>query len=96
MTSESSNVNPTTSLDSLSSPVKLRAEARPTSYKLSIEAKGFDYSFEFDTEALTLAPLIGNTFTGMMFGVYAFGKGEPVLDPADFTGLGSDYTGKLD
>lgn len=36
-------------------------------------------------EDLTVTPPVGGAFTGMMFGVYAFGKGEPVLDPADFT-----------
>lgn len=35
-------------------------------------------------EDLTVAPPVGGSFTGVMFGVYAFGKGEPVLDPADF------------
>jgi hypothetical protein len=36
-------------------------------------------------ELLTRGPPTGNCFTGMMFGVYAFGNWEPCLDPADFT-----------
>lgn len=38
-------------------------------------------------EDLVVAPPVGGAFTGVMFGVYAFGKGEPVLDPADFTSI---------
>ncbi|PSR87392.1 beta-xylosidase [Coniella lustricola] len=38
-------------------------------------------------EELTLAPPLGGAFTGVMYGVYAFGKGEPVLDPADFSDI---------
>lgn len=38
-------------------------------------------------EDLTVAPPVGAAFTGVMFGVYAFGKGEPVLDAADFGGI---------
>lgn len=36
---------------------------------------------------LTIAPPIGGSFTGVMFGVYSFGANEPVLDPADFSNL---------
>ena len=36
-------------------------------------------------QLLTRSPPIGNCFSGMMFGVYAFGNWEPCLDPADFT-----------
>lgn len=36
---------------------------------------------------LTIIPPVGGAFTGTMFGIYAFGNGEPVLDPADFTDI---------
>lgn len=35
-------------------------------------------------EDLTVLPPVGGAFAGVMFGVYAFGNGGPVLDPADF------------
>lgn len=34
---------------------------------------------------LTAVPAQGAPFAGVLFGVYSFGSGEPVLDPADFT-----------
>lgn len=42
------------------------------------------HEFEVPAKDLTFYPPIGGAFTGAMFGVYSFGKGEPVLDPADF------------
>lgn len=36
------------------------------------------------TADLTTTPVHGGAFAGVMFGVYSFGNGEPVLDPADF------------
>lgn len=36
---------------------------------------------------LTVSPPVGAPFTGVMFGVFASGAGEPVLDPADFTDI---------
>ncbi|KAF3762225.1 family 43 glycoside hydrolase [Cryphonectria parasitica EP155] len=35
-------------------------------------------------DALTVMPPVGGAFTGVLFGLYSFGRGEPVLDPADF------------
>jgi hypothetical protein len=35
-------------------------------------------------KAATKAPPIGACFTGMMFGLYAFGERHRVLSPADF------------
>jgi hypothetical protein len=29
-------------------------------------------------------PPVGGCFTGVMFGIYSFGRNQPVLDPADF------------
>ncbi|KAJ9133012.1 Non-reducing end alpha-L-arabinofuranosidase BoGH43B [Pleurostoma richardsiae] len=42
---------------------------------------------ECKAEDLTVMPPVGGAFTGAMFGVYACGRGEPVLDPADFSDL---------
>jgi hypothetical protein len=36
---------------------------------------------------LAVSPLVGGAFTGTMFGLYAFGNGEPCLDPADFSNV---------
>lgn len=38
-------------------------------------------------EDLTILPPVGGAFAGVMYGIYAFGRGEPVLDPADFTAI---------
>jgi hypothetical protein len=64
---------------------------------LDIEAKGDGYYFSVSTQkdydyvvasiscpALTRSLTAGTTFTGMMFGLYAFADGEPCSDPADF------------
>jgi hypothetical protein len=33
---------------------------------------------------LTHLPPVGAAFAGVLYGIYSEGKGEPVLDPADF------------
>lgn len=66
--------------------------------KLTLACEGSVYTMSFDrgdgggqmqvscsAEDLAIMPPVGGAFTGVMFGVYAFGRGEPVLDPADFT-----------
>lgn len=72
-----------------STQIQFTIEARPVYYSLSaIETE----SGRKDTigtllapvEKLTVAPPVGGCFTGVMFGVYSFGRGQPVLDPADF------------
>lgn len=68
--------------------------------KLTLVCEGSTYTLSFDqgqegnqtlvscsAEDLTIMPPVGGAFTGVMFGVYAFGRGEPVLNPADFTGI---------
>lgn len=72
--------------------------ARPV--KLTLFCEGSQYTLSFDhgqggnqthvscsAEDLTIMPPVGGAFTGVMFGVYAFGRGEPVLDPADFSDI---------
>lgn len=44
-------------------------------------------SFTFTSEELAITPPVGMSFTGAMFGVYAFGNWEPVLEPADFSDI---------
>jgi len=53
-------------------------------YNLKIWAGKLYHSSFVAAEDLTVAPPVGGTFAGVMYGVYSFGKGEPVLDPADF------------
>ena len=64
--------------------VGLWVEADDTYYQLFIKCGGCSYNFAVDVEALTIMPPVGGAFTGVMYGIYSFGKGEPVLDPADF------------
>ncbi|ORY54556.1 glycosyl hydrolase [Pseudomassariella vexata] len=65
---------------------ELHIETQPTGYKLSLRANdGVKLEVEFPASNLTVMPPVGGAFTGVMFGLYSFGKGEPVLDPADFS-----------
>lgn len=69
--------------------VILEVECYATEYKLLFHTGKQDEKkvVEFEASKLTVMPPIGGAFTGAMYGVYAFGKGEPVLDPADFTNI---------
>lgn len=69
------------------SEIELCAEACNDFYKLYLKHKDGVESFIFMSKALAVMPTVGASFTGTMFGVYAFGNGEPVLDPADFSRL---------
>lgn len=86
----------TTSLDISDS----MATAPTVPVKFTLVCEGSTYTLGFDqgqggrqthvscsAEDLTIMPPVGGAFTGVMFGVYVFGQGEPVLDPADFTGI---------
>lgn len=68
--------------------------------KLTLVCEGRTYTLGFDqgpgggqtcvscsAEDMTILPPVGAVFSGVMFGVYSFGRGEPVLDPADFTNI---------
>lgn len=61
--------------------------ATPTSYELSISVGDNSVPVKVLAKELTVAPPVGGAFTGVMFGVYSFGRGEPVLDPADFVAI---------
>ncbi|KAI0434976.1 glycoside hydrolase family 43 protein [Xylaria sp. FL1042] len=64
--------------------IQLRIDAHPTEYSLSFKFKSYGSTFRIKARDLTIMPPIGGVFCGAMFGVYSFGRGEPVLDPADF------------
>jgi hypothetical protein len=67
-----------------------------TRYTLSYsedEKDGFKPLAQVQSQLLTRSPPIGGAFTGVMFGVYSFGKMEPVLDPADFSMISLETTG---
>ncbi|KAI1292726.1 glycoside hydrolase family 43 protein [Xylaria venustula] len=66
---------------------QLKIEADPTGYTLSFRFQNYSSSFRVKARDLTIAPPVGGVFCGAMFGVYSFGRGEPVLDPADFFDL---------
>lgn len=70
-------------------PVKLILVCEDNTYRLSFEQGqgGSQTHVSCSAEDLTIMPPVGGAFTGVMFGVYAFGRGEPVLDPADFTNI---------
>jgi len=61
-------------------------------YTISIADPGkhrYDLQEKVPLSTLITSPPVGGAFTGMMFGLYAFGNnnGEPCLDPADYSGI---------
>ncbi|KAI1282832.1 glycoside hydrolase family 43 protein [Xylaria sp. FL0933] len=64
--------------------IQLRISARQTEYSLSFQVPTHGLHFHVKSRDLTIMPPVGGVFCGAMFGVYSFGRGEPVLDPADF------------
>ncbi|KAL0934676.1 Non-reducing end alpha-L-arabinofuranosidase BoGH43B 2 [Colletotrichum truncatum] len=71
----------------LDQPVQLAITAYPTSYEMHLSVGGVQEKVSFASEALTVLPPVGGAFCGVMFGVYSFGRSEPVLDPTDFTDI---------
>jgi hypothetical protein len=65
----------------------LQITATPTGYTLSLADADVEESFQVVAKDLTVMPPVGGAFCGTMFGIYSFGKWEPVLDPADFSGI---------
>ncbi|KAF4343499.1 xylosidase arabinosidase [Fusarium beomiforme] len=71
--------------------VEFSIRAYPTKYELFLKAGGKDSEvFTVDASALTVAPPHGGCFTGTMFGIYSYGKNQPVLDPADFSDISTE------
>lgn len=66
-------------------PVELALRCQDGSYTLGLRQGPEEDYARCRAEDVTVAPPVGGAFAGVMFGIYAFGKGEPVLDPADFT-----------
>lgn len=64
--------------------VEFTIDTTPTEYKLTLSSGEASASVAFTSETLTIYPPVGGAFTGAMFGVYAFGRSEPALDPSDF------------
>ncbi|KIL94375.1 hypothetical protein FAVG1_02938 [Fusarium avenaceum] len=75
------------SLDS----VEFTIRAYPTKYELSLTAGEKESEvYTVEASALTIMPPVGGCFTGVMFGIYSFGRNQPVLEPADFLEISSE------
>lgn len=74
-------------------PVELTLRCSGVVYDLEIRQGTFLSALSCRAEDLTVMPPVGGAFTGVMFGVYSFGKGEPVLDAADFTDISVTHQG---
>ncbi|EGU82621.1 hypothetical protein FOPG_07675 [Fusarium oxysporum f. sp. conglutinans race 2 54008] len=71
--------------------VEFSIRAYPTNYELSLKAGGKDSEvYIIDASALTVMPPHGGCFAGTMFGIYSYGKNQPVLDPADFSEISTE------
>lgn len=68
-------------------PVNLTLRCSGATYELELRQGTSKASQTCRAEDLTVMPPVGGAFAGVMFGVYSFGKGEPVLDPAEFTAI---------
>lgn len=64
--------------------VQLTIDATSAAYRLTLSVGEVSATVTFAAETMTIMPPVGGTFAGTMFGIYAFGRSEPVLDPADF------------
>lgn len=67
--------------------VQLTIDATATDYKLTLSVGEATASVAFAAEALTVSPPVGCAFSGALFGIYAFGRSEPALDPSDFSDI---------
>lgn len=52
--------------------------------KQTISTNDIKWLCSVPTDIMTRKPPLGFAYTGMMFGLYAYGNYERVLDPADF------------
>ncbi|KAF6798228.1 Non-reducing end alpha-L-arabinofuranosidase BoGH43B 2 [Colletotrichum sojae] len=71
----------------LSGPVTLTAMAVPDGYDMNLTVGETRPAINFTSEDLTVFPPVGGAFCGVMFGIYSFGRSEPVLDPSDFSDI---------
>jgi hypothetical protein len=73
----------------LPQPFKLTVACQGSKYVLALEQMGIEQAqVTCSAEHLTIMPPVGGAFAGVMYGIYASGRGEAVLDPADFTDIG--------
>ncbi|RKL21598.1 hypothetical protein BFJ68_g1910 [Fusarium oxysporum] len=71
--------------------VEFSIRAYPTKYELSLKDGGKESEvYTVDASALTVMPPHGGCFAGTMFGIYSYGKNQPVLDPADFSEISTE------
>ncbi|KAH9874842.1 hypothetical protein J1614_004329 [Plenodomus biglobosus] len=70
--------------------IKFVVDCTATSYRFGYRESGaqqgddWEWLGEVDTQIMTRNPDIGQPFTGMMLGLYAFGELQPALAPAHF------------
>ncbi|KAK2597093.1 hypothetical protein N8I77_012961 [Diaporthe amygdali] len=85
----SSIVSTLATAGNMTDPVKLTLDCEGSTYTLTLQhgRNGVQVQSYCDAEDLTVMPTVGGAFTGVMFGVYAFGRGEPMLSPADFSNI---------
>lgn len=71
---------------STTGPVELLIQAHDLKYTFGYQETGAEVKWlgEVDIDVMTENPAVGAAFTGMMFGLYAFGELEPALAPASF------------
>ncbi|KAF5608449.1 xylosidase arabinosidase [Fusarium subglutinans] len=71
--------------------VELSIRAYPTKYELYLKAGGKESEvYTVNASALTVMPAHGGCFTGTMFGIYSYGKNQPVLDLVDFSYISTE------
>lgn len=71
---------------STTGPVKLLIKSDDLKYTLGYQESGAEEVWlgDVDIDTMTADPAVGAAFTGIMFGLYAFGELEPALVPAMF------------
>lgn len=70
-------------------PLTLSIHCNDLGYTLSYQEPETKRKIESKVQAeiLTRSPPMGGNFTGVMLGIYCFGKAGPCLDPADFSDI---------
>jgi hypothetical protein len=66
------------------SDIEEEEDSVPASRPQSSDMRNITWLGAVQNQHMTLDPPVGAAFTGMMFGLYAFGELQPCLDPADF------------
>lgn len=68
-------------------PLTLTIQCDDLGYTLSYQDPDRKQTLQSTVQAEVLArsPPVGGKFTGVMLGIYSFGRAGPCLDPADFS-----------